>query len=224
MTNAATITEPASSANARERLPALLLSLRARVKIMAAAAATRLAEADRLAFHVRQESLRRTGQRTRNNLLFAHGSNAEKGGYLDLPDLAILGLEHHGPLYALWIAISAGEVTGSRGAYLDHIFSCPRRLAWCQSEGARVAWHWSKALRDEQSSEFEERDRQGTLGAWRKLHVSEKQHYLIALICQRRGIRAPVRLRRGTAYEWIRAQGGHPDYWQPPVRLPDWAD
>ncbi len=224
MSNATVSTEPASSVNARKRLAAHIVSLRARVRILAAAAATRLGEAERLAFHVRRETLRRKQARTRNNQLFAHGSVAEKGGYVGQDDLALLGLEHHGPLYALWIAISAGEVAGGRGAYLAHIFSCPRRLAWCRSEGSRIAWHWGKALRADQTAEFEARERAGTLGSWRKLPVSEKQHYLIALICSRRDIEAPVRLRRGTAYNWIKANGGHPDFWRPPVRMPDWSD
>ena len=107
-----------SSINARERLAPHIISLRARVRILADAARIRLADADRLDFHVRRESLRRANSRTRNNRIFGHGANAEKGGYDHLPDLAILGLEHHGPLYALWMAIAANEVTGGRGACL----------------------------------------------------------------------------------------------------------
>lgn len=217
-----TASEPASSIDSRNALRGQIASLRARVRIMKAAAAVREGDAERLSFHVRQENIRRTNSRTRNNKLFAHGSVAEKGGYVDLDDLAILGLEHHGPLYAYWVAISAGEVAGGRGEYLANIFSCHKRLAWCHSEGARVAWAWAKALRDEQTAEFEARDRAGTLGDWRKLPASARQHYLIALICRRLGVDAPQRLRRGTAYEWIKLRGGHPTFWQPPDRLPDW--
>ena len=68
------------SAALKERMS--LLRARSNAAIERQRAAT--AEKDRIAFHARQQELMRAGTRGRNQQLFAHGSNAEVGGYLDL--------------------------------------------------------------------------------------------------------------------------------------------
>lgn len=206
----------------RAALGALARQLQQRSKILAHAAKVKAGEAKVLASHCKQFASMRDGTRTRANLVYSFGSIAERGGYLDIDDYAIAGLEHHGVLYAGWMAQAASENPAcSRGDLLRIIFSEKHRLKWCVREGARLAWEFSKAASDAETDLF--RSRQGNPNKhWRKEPMTARQFWMITLICVRGDFEMPVGLRNGPAHDWIARHGGHPNFWKPPMRAPAW--
>jgi hypothetical protein len=185
--------------------------------------AVKIGEAERIAFHARQQELIRAGKRNRNQQLFAHGSNAEVGDYLDLDQYAIRGLEAHGPLYAYWMAQAALMSGGKcRSDLLRCIFSNQARRDYCANLGLVISWHFARAARERETAEFLARDAEDLRKLWRKKPVTSRQRYDILLIEARLKIAAPANLRRGTAYDWIAAHGSHPDFWNAPARPPEW--
>ncbi len=196
--------------------------LKARARILENAARVRQGEAKVLAFHIRQQADVREQRRSPANLLFAFGAIVEREGYLDLDDYAVAGIEHHGQLYALWIAQAAVEtLASSRGELLRHVFADPRRLDWCRKEGARLAWEHAKAAREAESALFHKR-REGKTQHWRKGPMTARQHYMMTLISVRGAIPMPGNLRCGPAHDWISINGAHPNFWVAPARPPPW--
>ena len=197
--------------------------LRARANAAIARLRPEAAEKERVAFHARQQELMRAEKRGRNQKLFAHGSNAEVGGYLDLDQYAIRGLEAHGHLYGYWMAQAALLSGGTtRADLLRCIFSDPRRLDYCVRLGLAISWEFARAARARETAEFLARDAEDRRKLWRKREVTPLQRYDIRLIEMRLGIEAPKQLRRGTAHDWIAEKGGHPDFWTAPERPPEW--
>lgn len=195
-------------------------SLRARLLVLEQAEKIRHGELKTIAAHARQAKQVAEGSRSVANKVYAHGAIAERGGYLDIDDYAIAGLEANGDLYALWIATAAAtNIPSDRGGLLRIILANPRRHAWCRAEGARLAWEFAKAARDRETALFNARQARGTKH-WRKNAVTEFQHYLITLIEVRGGFRAPANLNCGRAHDWIAINGGHPNFWAPPPRPP----
>lgn len=212
---------PPNDADAVRELSSIIESVRRRINIQISTARVQAGDAERVAFDVRKRAEREQNHRTRNNRLFAHGSNCEPGGYLNLDDLPICGLERHGAIYACWMARAASLCpNGNRGALLRIIFSHPERLAWCGREGARTRWEWAKKKRNEETAAFLKRQKT-TSRRWRSEPISELQQYLIALIRTRGDLPEPCLSTRGEAYDWIEAKGGHPDFWTPPATWPD---
>ncbi len=209
--------------NTHGSLGALVRELRTRTRILATAARVRLGEAKAVAFHIRQQMQLADGSRSRGNLVFAFGAIAEREGYLDLDDFAINGLEHHGQLYAYWMACAATEcLASSRGELLGHIFSDPERLDWCRKEGARLAWEFVKCAREEETSLFRKRQESGSKH-WRKEPMTARQYYMMTLISVRGDVPMPTGLRCGPAHDWIGLNGGHPNFWTAPERPPPWG-
>ena len=197
--------------------------LRARANAAIARTRPEAAEKDRIAFHARQQELMRAEKRGRNQKLFAHGSNAEVGGYLDLDQYAIRGLEALGQLYAYWMAQAALLSGGTtRADLLRCIFSDPRRLDYCVRLGLAISWEFARDVRARETAEFLARDAEDRRKLWRKREVTPLQRYDIHLIEMRLGIEAPKKLRRGTAHDWIAEMGGHPDFWAAPERPLEW--
>jgi hypothetical protein len=181
------------------------------------------AEKERIAFHARQQELMREGKRGRNQLLFAHGSNAEVGGYLDLDQYAVRGLQANGLLYAYWMAQAALLSEGATLAdLLRCIFSDPARFDYCVKLGLVISWHFARDARAAETADFLSRDAQDVRRRWRKRSATEMQRYDIDLIEKRLGIKAPENMRRGAAHDWIAEKGGHPDFWAEPERPPEW--
>ena len=211
------------STNLTTRLSVIADGLRARTRILASAAKISRGELATVAAHIRQRADHAGSRRTRDNLVHAFGSNAERGGYLYLDDYAAAGLEHHGQLYAYWMAMAASETfAANRGDLLRHIFSCPSRLEWCRREGARVAWEYAKAARDEETAAFHRRQKSGSKD-WRKRTMTARQSHLIALIRLRGGFADPGPLKSGPAHDWIALHGSHPDFWAAPEVGPPWV-
>lgn len=218
---------PAMDSNAPHTLAqtkAALQTLTARLKILKAAADLSVGDAERVAFHARKEAERRRLGRTRNNLLFAHGSNAEVGGYVDVDDLAACGLEADGDVYGMWIAEAACALPGSsRAGLLGWIFDQPERLAWCRAEGARVRWEFAKAAYQAEVAAWQRTAAFADMKAeWRKRPATAKQLYMVELIRARFPIpiEQPKSLRRGKLHSWI-AKHGNPKFWSaaaPPTR------
>lgn len=203
----------------KERMSLLRARSNAAIERQRAAAA----EKDRIAFHARQQELMRAGTRGRNQQLFAHGSNAEVGGYLDLDQYALRGLEAHGHLYGYWMAQAALMSGGTnRADLLRCIFSDPRRLDYCVKLGLAISWEFARDARARATADFLAHDADDLRKVWRKRQVTPLQRYDIHLIEMRLGIEAPKKLRRGTAHDWIAKMGGHPDFWTPPARPPEW--
>lgn len=199
-------------------------SLRARLLVLEQAERIRIGELRTIAAHARQAKQVAEGSRSVANKVYVHGAIAERGGYLDIDDYAIAGLEGHGDLYALWIAsAAAANPSSDRGGLLRIIFADPRRHAWCRAEGARLAWQFAKAAREKETELFQARQALCSKH-WRKNAVTELQHYLIALIEVRGGFRAPGKLNCGRAHDWIAINGGHPDFWAPPASPPSFYD
>jgi hypothetical protein len=197
--------------------------LRARANAAIAGRNAELGEKERIAFHARQQELMRSQKRSRNQRLFAHGSNAEVGGYLDLDQYALRGLEAHGSLYAYWIAQAALLTSAAtRADLLNCIFSDTERLDYCVKLGLAISWEFAREARARETAEFRARDADDPRKLWRKRTVTALQRYDIQLIETRLGIEDPKRLRRGTAHDWIAAKGGHPDFWTAPSRPPEW--
>jgi hypothetical protein len=197
--------------------------LRARANAALARYRPEAAEKERIAFHARQQELMRAGKRERNQKLFAHGSNAEVGAYLELDQYAIRGLEAHGFLYGYWMAQAALLSGGTtRADLLRCIFSEPRRFDYCVKLGLVISWHFARAARAAETADFLKRDARDVRKLWRRRPVTPMQRYDIHLIETRLGIDAPDNLRRGTAHDWIAEKGGHPDFWTAPERPPDW--
>lgn len=200
----------------------LARELRDRIKVLAHAARVRQGEAKVVAYHIQQQAQVRDGSRSRANLVYAFGAIAERVGYTELDDYAIYALEHHGPLYAWWLAEAATEsLAWNRGELLRHIFSDARRYDWCRKEGARLAWEYGKAARDLETALFHERQKNKTKH-WRKEPMTARQFWMITLISIRGDIPIPGPLRCGPAHDWIARNGGHPNFWEPPLRPPPW--
>lgn len=181
-----------------------------------------LAEAGRLEFHLRQKEQQRKGSRTRNQRLFAHGSNAEVGGYWEVDEYAVRGLEANFDLYAYWMAqafLSYG--CASRAEALGLIFEDAKRFEYCRREGLAVSWQFASARRAQETAEFRQRDAEDPHQRWRAKPVTARQEWDIRLIEERLAIRRPSTLRRGSGHDWIEKYGGHPDFWTPPER-PEW--
>lgn len=217
-------TDSNNIAQKREYLGQVIQSLSSRAKVLRDTALVRLGDSQRVAFHVRKANEARRNHRTRDNRLFAFGANAEVGGYVDLDDLAICGLEAHGALYCYWMSKAAlARPEASRGELLAAILARPVRVDWCRREGAAVRWQWSKNRREEETAGFKARQEAGGSKAWRRQEPTELQLYLIELICVRRAIDNPSPSKRGEAFDWIDDQGGHPDYWALPTESPSWS-
>lgn len=207
----------------RDQLLAPLRGVRARLKLARAAAELKAGDLQRLAFHERQQRMMRENSRTRNQQLFAHGSNAELGDYIGVDQYAVRGLEAQPDLYVLWMASAASAiVANSRGDLLRHIFADQRRLDFCVAEGLRVSWEFSRSGRARDTANFKERQKAGTVRQWRKLPRTSFQDWMIELIERRGGFKAPSGMRRGKAYDWIAFHDGHPDFWTPPASYPEW--
>jgi hypothetical protein len=178
-----------------------------------------------IAAHIRQQAAIRDESRTRDNLIYAFGSIVERGGYLELDDYAIAGLEHHGDLYALWLSQAAllNAAARTRGDLLRIVFADLERLTWCRAEGARLAWEHAAHAREADTAQFLERQARGGRAYWRKEPVTARQTYMMTLISVRGGFAIPSGLRRGTAHDWIAANGGHPNFWTPPEAPPRWV-
>lgn len=182
-----------------------------------------LADLKRIEFHQRQKELMRNDTRERNQRLFAHGSNAEVGGYYDLDEYAVRGLEAHGDLYAYWMAEAALRTrAANRAELLRCIFSDAERLDFCVQEGLAVSWYFASEARAEETAAFLDRDAPDLAKKWRKKPVTARQRYDIQLIEARLKASAPSNLRRGSAHDWIALNGGHPDFWEAPKRPPEW--
>ena len=211
-------------AEIREHLRAPLRSLLARVRVLRATASIRALSAREFERHLRDRRVARQRDRSRSQQLFGKGAAAEKIGYLDVDDFAIVGLEAHGALYALWIAQAAMESEArDRGALLRHIFSCPKRLDWCRREGARISLEFSKNADEAKSQAFRERQARGGSRSWRKEPVTEHQLYRMEAISVRLGVSIPDGLNCGSAHDWIARMKAKPDYWAVPEKLPDWS-
>lgn len=207
----------------RHSLVPFIRDLRARSRILATAARVRLGEAKAIAFHIRQQVQIQQGSRSRANMLFAFGAIVEREGYSDLDDFAVNGIEHHGALYAYWVALAASEsLASSRGELLRIIFSDPVRLDWCRKEGARLAWEFIKAAREEETALFRKRQESGSKH-WRKDPMTARQYYMITLISVRGDIPMPGVLSCGAAHDWIAMNGGHPNFWDAPAAPPTWT-
>jgi hypothetical protein len=207
----------------RTKLERPIRSLRARLKVLKAAAVVQAIEARDFHRHLKDKRAARLRDRTRSQQLFGKGATPEKLGYLDIPDYAILGLEAHGVLYALWIAEAAMESEASdRGQLLRHIFSCPKRRDWCVKEGARICDEFSRKADEEETRKFHERQAKSGSREWRKEEVTEAQAYRLEYISKRLDIAIPTGLKRGTAHDWIALKKANPEYWKIPERLPDW--
>lgn len=217
-------TDSNNLAQKREYLVHVVQSLSSRAKVLRDTALVRLGDSECVAFHARKANEARRNHRTRNNRLFAFGANAEVGGYVDLDDLAISGLEAHGALYCYWMAKAAlARPEASRGELLAAILARPVRLDWCRREGAAVRWRWTKARREEETAGFKARQEAGGSKAWKRQQPTELQLYLIELICVRGGLDNPSPSKRGDAFSWIDNQGGHPDFWSLPTEPPSWT-
>ena len=207
----------------RAHLRAPLRSLQARAKVMRATLTKRAIAARDFERHLRDARTARRRDRTRSQLLFGKGATAEKIGYLDLDDFAIVGLEAHGVLYALWIAQAAMESEArDRGTLLRHIFSSPKRLDWCRKEGARICMEFSKEAEEAATRAFQERQAKGGSKSWRKEPVTEFQLYRMEAISVRLDVPIPPNLKCGTAHDWIALHKANPEYWAIPKKLPDW--
>jgi hypothetical protein len=207
----------------RQRLGKPLRSLRARLKVLRSVAAVRALNAREFERHLRDRRTARNRYGSRSQKLFGKGATAEKIGYLDLDDYAIVGLEAHGALYALWIAEAAmASEARSRGELLRHIFACPRRLDWCRKEGARISREFSKDADEAKTREFHERQARGGSNDWRKENVTEFQLHQMEVISVRLDIAIPVGLNCGRAHDWIAVHKANPDYWKIPDKLPEW--
>lgn len=198
-------------------------SLLVRTKVARATAVKRAIEAREFDRHLRDQRIARQKRGTRSQQLFGKGATAEKLGYLDIPDYAILGLEANGLLYASFIAQAAVETEATdRGTLLRHVFSCPKRLEWCQKEGARISMEFSRAADEKRTQEFNERQARKPSKNWRKEPVTEFQEYRIRAIEVRLNIVAPIFKGRGPAHDWIALHVANPAYWQIPNKLPPW--
>lgn len=221
------LSHPRTTAGAYRRIGGAIDALRARAKIASAAETMRVGDKQRVAFDIRRRAELYRDGRSRNNKLFAHGSGAEVGGYIDLDDIAITGLDHHLVQYALWLATAAYKLPpgSTRGDALALILSNPARLEWARREGARVRWHWAEAAYAEEVADFRARQASAParLKAWRRLNVTERQCYLVELIRVYRDLPTPDLSDRGAAYDWIDAQGGAPRFWSPPPPAPEWV-
>lgn len=208
----------------QSKLSDLVRQLRGRTKILANAARVLLGESKTVAFHIRQQLQMAESSQSPANRLFAFGAIAEREGYLDLDDLAVAGLEHHGHLYAEWMARAAIKCfAASRGELLRHIFADSKRLEWCRKEGARLAWEFVKSARDSETALFRKRQETGSKH-WRKEPMTAKQFYMIALISVRGNIPLPHGLKCGPASDWIRMNGANPRFWEAPQRPPPWEE
>lgn len=217
------ITSEAQRREATRRLRQVLATLRRVADRAVRAQAAKVEDYERIAFHERQQREMREQRRTRNQKLFAHGSNAEVGGYLDLDQYAIRGLEANVALYALWMANAVLQTGAStRAEILKCIFADEKRFSYCFTEGLAISWQFAKEARDKETAEFLSRDAGDTRKRWRSKPVTSLQRYDIDLIELRLGIKAPARLRRGSAHDWIAQYGGHPDFWMAPERPPEW--
>lgn len=204
------------------RIGKLADSLRARTRILASAARILRGDLERVAAHIRQRADHAAKSRSRDNLIYAFGANAERGGYLYLDDFAVAGLEHHGQLYAYWMALAARETfAANRGDLLKHIFSCPRRLEWCSREGARLAREYAQKVDEEETALFQRRQANGSKD-WRKSPMTARQYYRIVLIRRRGRFPDPGPLKSGPAHDWIALHNSHPDFWAAPEVGPPW--
>lgn len=211
------------SSRAKSVLSAHLRNLVVRAKIVRATAAQRAMNAREFEKHLKDKRAARQRGCTRSQKLFGKGATAEKLGYLDLEDEAILGLEAHGLLYATFIAQAAVETEATdRGTLLRHIFACERRRDWCVKEGARISLECSKAADEERTRAFKARQAKSKSRYWRKETPTELQLFRIRAIELRLDIKAPSHLTRGTAHDWISEHAANPAYWRIPEKLPPW--
>ncbi|WP_343345885.1 hypothetical protein WJT74_01180 [Sphingomicrobium sp. XHP0239] len=202
-----------------------LRNLTARAQVARATAGQRAIDARDFERHLRDQRAARRRNTSRSQKLFGKGAVAEKLGYLDISDEAILGLEAHGTLYATFVAQAASETEATdRGTILRYIFSCPRRLEWCEKEGARISMEFSKAADEQRTREFNKRQAKNPSRSWRKDSITEFQEYRIKAIELRLEIKAPAFSSRGAAHDWIAVHVANPDFWRIPKELPPWTE
>lgn len=151
----------------------------------------------------------------RASRVFKFGANAEVLNYLDLDPQEVLGLEAAGIHYALAIA-EAALVAGpdaTRGDLLRHILGRPGEKDWRRS-GAWVRFEAARDAYEDEVAAFLTWDakRPAERRRWRTRSTTLRQQWLIQLIADANSLPPPTFARRGDAFDWIFARGGHPRF------------
>lgn len=160
-----------------------------------------------------------------DNLVYGHGSAEQALGALDLCPIATLGFKAAGALTYPWLIEAAAVLP--QGSYPDHL-----RLALCDLERRRFcialgSWHrfqWKLSVYRREVEEWHQKPiAQDPLSKWRRRQITAKQRYLVDLITEclsamDPAFPAPELGNRGEAHDWLRAHGGNPLFWHPPVR------
>lgn len=137
----------------------------------------------------------------------------------------LLGLMAQTDMMLTWMA-EARLAGGPQpfGTLLRAILDDPRKADWCRRWGGIIEWAHRKALYDANVTSFEASGRAGPNESWRRKPVSDDQADLIDTLCRILGTPTPALANRGTAYEWIKGQGGNPAHWAPPPHPHSWSD
>lgn len=162
---------------------------------------------------------------SRDNQVYAHGSAEQALGALDLCPIAMLGLKAAGSLAYPWL-IEASESL-PHGSLLDHarlVLEHPDRRRFLVELGSWHRFQWKRSVYQREVQDWNEKPiARDPLARWRRRSVTPKQAYLATLISECLAARdpelsEPCLTNRGQAHDWLREKGGHPMFWNPPIK------
>ncbi len=165
---------------------------------------------------------RRAAFNARDAACYRLGSAFEPGDGLGLDPVALAGWLALGDTGLLLLLRQALAAPGqSLSVSLAGLFDSPAGhgiRAW----GVWARWHWLKALYIAETEEFLASPAAKRPG-WKTLPPKATQTHLIAAICADLQKEVQHFATRGTAFEWILAQGGNPRFNVAPPK-PDLSD
>jgi len=174
------------------------------------------------AIHESQTYLHRKAARNkRDRACYRIGSALEPNGGHELDDIALAGFDHLGAIGLLLLMPLAILYPGeSFSGLLRRLFESaagPSIRAW--GEWSRRTW-----LRDLYLAEtvtfLATKTGSDPKQAWRNQKPTARQEHIIREISRIDKCAEPTFGRRGEAFDWIKARGGNPRYWDAPPKPP----
>jgi len=160
---------------------------------------------------------RRAAYNLRDRACYRTGSALEPNGGHLLDDIALAGFDHLGAFGLLLLTNVAKHHPRESFSGLLQILFDSEVGACIRAWGSWSRLTWLRQLYINETVTFLS-SKKGSDPAqrWRRDNVTLNQKHLIREIARILGIAAPQFKKRGTAFEWLKEQGGNPRFGTPP--------
>ncbi|MBA4751528.1 MAG: hypothetical protein H2055_04795 [Sphingopyxis sp.] len=161
---------------------------------------------------------RRAAYNARDRACYRTGSALEPNrGHL-LDDIALAGFDHLGAFGLLLLVDIARHHPHESLSGLLRILFDSEAGACIRAWGSWSRLTWLRQLYINETATFL-RSKKGRdpMQSWRHDKVTVNQKHLVREIARALGIAEPKFRKRGSAFEWLKEQGGNPRFWTPPT-------